>query len=298
MPQVVLITGASGHIGRYLLATAPADFTVVALAGRRPLPDGVRGARVDLADAGALTELLDRVRPEIIIHTAAIATVEDCEADRARALAVNVGATRMLAQWSSRRQARLLYTSTDLVFSGEHGPYAADAEPAPLMHYGETKWRGELAVREMPGDSGCVVRCALNYGWGPPGNPHYAEQLVSRLVRGEPLQLFTDQFRSFIHTADTAAGIWRLVQAGAGGIWHLGGPDRMSRYDFAVAVARRLGVSVTDERLRPIRMRDLDDFQPRPRDCSLLVQPLPGGFMPAGLEVGLTAFFASRNPLP
>lgn len=294
MTGTVLITGATGHIGQYLLAGTPFGVAVFALGGRH-LPAGAAAAHLDLAEARVLRELLDRVRPSAIIHAAAIATAEECERDRSRAEAVNVGSTKTIVDWAGESGARVYYTSTDLVFDGKQGPYTPDAQPAPLSYYAETKLRGELLVREL-GAHGCVIRCAINYGWGPAHNPHYAEHLFHALHAGQPQNLFTDQFRSFIHTADTAEGIWRLVQNEQAGIWHLGGPEVISRYDFALMAARRMGIAQPERLLRATRMRDLTDFIPRPENCGFIVAPLPpDGFVPVEPAVGIPRWLAERN---
>ncbi len=294
MTGTVLITGASGHIGQYLLAGKPFGVEVFAVGGRH-LPVGANGAHLDIADARTLRELLDRVKPSAIIHAAAMATAEECERDKARAEAVNVGSTRTIVDWAADNGARVCYTSTDLVFDGKQGPYAAEAQPAPLSFYGETKYRGELLIREL-GEHGCVVRCAINYGWGPAHNPHYAESLYHALHAGQVQNLFTDQFRSFIHTADTAEGIWRLVQNEQAGIWHLGCPEVISRYEFARMVAQRTGIAQPERLLHMMRMRDLKDFIPRPENCGFIVAPLPpDGFEPVEPAVGIPRWLAERN---
>lgn len=294
MTGTVLITGATGHIGQYLLAGKPFGVGVFALGGRH-LPTGVPGTHLDIADAQALRELLDRVSPSGIIHAAAMATAEECEQDRTRAEAVNVGSTRTIVDWASAHAARVYYTSTDLVFDGKQGPYAVEAQPAPLSFYGETKYRGEVLVREL-GEHGCVVRCAINYGWGPAHNPHYAEHLFHALHAGQVQNLFTDQYRSFIHTADTAEGIWRLVQNEQAGVWHLGGPEVISRYEFARMVAQRLGIPQPERLLRATRMCDLKDFIPRPGNCGFVVAPLPpDGFVPVETAVGIPRWLAEKD---
>ncbi|HNW92920.1 MAG TPA: SDR family oxidoreductase [bacterium] len=290
----VLLTGASGHIGRYLLAQAPAGIALTALAGSGPLPAGVTAARCDLTDGAALRALLARVRPQLIMHTAAVATVEACERDRARAETINAGATRLLADWARANAARLLYTSTDLVFDGSHGPYASAATPAPHTWYATTKVMGEEAVLAL-GAQGCVARCAINYGWDPPARPHYAAMLVDRLRAGDAQRLFVDQYRSFIHTADTAAGLWRLAAASATGIWHLGGPEVISRHAFALLVCRALGAD--EALLVPVRMSERGDALPRPTNCGFVVRPFPpDDFLPESPAAGITRWLQEPRP--
>lgn len=290
----VLLTGGSGQLGHYVAAAAPTGVELVALAGTCPLPVGVRGRSLDLADLPALRRQLDRDRPDVIIHAAALTNPEACEADPARARQINAVATGALAEWAPAGGARLAYLSTDLVFGGSAPPggYPPTAIPQPRLVYGQTKAEGEELVRAAS-PAFLIVRCALAYSWGPPGHLSFAQALVDRLRRGEPVRLFTDQYRSPIHAADAAAGLWALVTARAGGTWHLAGPERISRHGFGAELARQLGGDCA-RWLTPITMRDLPGFLTRPADCSLnteLTQPL---FSPAGIRDGVRQFLAAE----
>lgn len=156
----------------------------------------------------------------------------------------------------------LYYLSTDYVFDGSKGLYNEEDVPRPINYYGITKLMGEEVVRAL---NGAVMRVAWIYGVGP-GRVNFGRTVVDKLSRGEIVTAITDQYSS--PTLNTIIGMafFRLVKSGFTGTIHVVGP-RMSRYEFAVAIARYFGF---DENLvKPVRLVDVNYKAPRPKDSSL-----------------------------
>jgi len=289
-----LITGASGHIGRYLLATAPAEYEITAACRQHPVPGWNQVVTIDLTDTGALKQLLSKEQPELIIHAAALPDVDRCEREPELAYRVNSEVTENLAEWTASNNARLVYLSTDLVFGGSAPPggYPADVRPEPLSIYGKSKLAGEDAVRTI-GASGMVIRCALVYGWGPAWKPPFADLFVKNLDAGRSQRVFTDQYRTTIQTDALARAIWFLVGEKKDGTWHLGGPERTSRYEFSCELARQLGADQT--LIEPITMADIPGFAPRPADCSLATDELLKNIIGSDLASEISSFLTARD---
>ncbi len=166
---------------------------------------------------------------------------------------------RAAARAAADAGARFLLTSTDLVFDGERAPYAEHAPAQPVMPYGALKLEAEAAVREAHPEA-VVLRLALLVGTsGEVRRPDYE---VGRLEAGEPVDAFTDEWRTPIHVDDAARGVWDLVLGDAAGTFHLGGPERMSRHTLARLTCRLHGF---DEALVREARRPAD----RPKDVSL-----------------------------
>ncbi|MCA1685595.1 MAG: SDR family oxidoreductase, partial [Planctomycetia bacterium] len=221
--------------------------------------------RVDLSDDGATARALAEADPEVVLHTAAVSSVEEVRRDPARGRAVNVEGTERLAGWCGRHGRRLLYTSTDLVFDGSK-PWNREDDPArPVLAYGRTKAEAEACVLATPG--GLVVRLSLLYGPSRSRRPTYLDRTVASWERGEPQTFFEDEFRTPLDLGTSAETLVRLVAADVSGLIHVAGPERLSRYDLARRVAAALGHD--PGHVRANRQRDVTFPELRPADVSL-----------------------------
>lgn len=272
----ILVTGASGYLGGWLFMEALRYGKVVGLYNTFSIPETTQPTyAVDLVDGTRLTRLLSEVKPDIIIHNAAYANPDLCEQNKALAKAINIEATRTIAQWCKENQCRLVYTSTDLVFDGQRGNYVEEDQPSPTNYYGMTKAQAEQGVLDLVPDA-LVCRLALMYGRGKWQRTYSAEWLERELFRCqqrpnlEPLPLFTDQFRSMLSVANTAAVLLEAATKPIHGILHIGAPESISRYQFGVLLCQQLGFST--EIIRPVASSEILLQVRRPRDVSLNVQ--------------------------
>ena len=259
----VVLTGASGQLGAYLGAR-------LAAIGHEVFPwsgsDGNPGMTpVDLTCPGAIDAALGKALPEVIVHAAAISSIEGVRRDPERGREVNVNATKQLASWCARRDARLLFTSTDLVFDGST-PWFRENDPVrPLVAYGQTKAEAESAVLAIP--RGLVARLSLLFGFSRSTRPTPLEGTIEALKRGQSQAWFVDEFRTPLDLATAADVLVRLLEADVAGIVHVGGTERMSRFDLVRRAAVALGI---DEALvLGSRQRDASFPEPRPVDVSL-----------------------------
>lgn len=263
----ILITGASGQLGGYLLrALQRHPGGVVAWSGSRAGELFGRALHpINLADAQAVTEEFDEARPDVVIHAAAMARVSDCHADPEKAHQVNAAATATLAGLAARRGARFVYVSTDLVFGGERGRYAEEDAPSPLSEYGRSKAAGEVAALAVP--RAVVARVSLLYGPSLIGRPTFFDEQVTALRGGRPVTLFSDEHRSPLDLASAAGALLALAKSEYVGVLHVGGPERMSRLEMGQRLAKHLGLS--GEGIVPMRRDEAPAPEPRPQDVSL-----------------------------
>lgn len=266
-----LITGTSGllggHVLRELLRTQAAS-GILAWNGRGggEAPNGVRAVAVDLMDAGAVAGALRAYRPSHVIHIAAMTAVGEAHARPEEALRINHGATALLAHETAACGGRFVYTSTDMVFDGEGAPYDEHATPNPVSHYGRSKLAGEAAALAAGG--ALVVRIPLLYGFpATPRDCTFASQ-IRALRNGEPLRLFTDEYRTPIWVVDAARALIALAAGSIEGTIHVAGPQRLSRLALIEQAARLLGVE--SPRIEPISRLSVGGQEPRPADLSLI----------------------------
>lgn len=225
---------------------------------------GVDLRHMDLREPREVARLMADVRPDLVIHAAAMTNVDLAEREPAHAAAVNVEGSAHVARAVAHADAALVVISTDAVFDGTGGPKAEDAETGPLSVYGRTKLEGEHAARaEHP--SALIVR-TTPVGFAPRG-----DQLVSwilrRLQAGEEVPGFVDAIFSPIDT--DALGVWilRMVAIGAQGVFHVAGGSHVSKYAFAQELARAVGLDAA--RVVEARVADASFAAPRGADMSL-----------------------------
>lgn len=214
--------------------------------------DDVQTLELHITDAGAIAQALDELEPQAVIHLAAMTNTSACERDDNACQAVNVDATRAIAGACAERDIALVFASTDLVFAGDDAPYAETDEPDPINAYGRSKADAEPIVLEHA--RACVCRLPLLYGQPSPvyadtGGKHggsFLQGFLETLESGEPMHLFTDEFRTMASAKDAAMGLLLSVHRLLDGwsadpqdrILHLGGPERLSRFDFGALLCQ------------------------------------------------------------
>jgi dTDP-4-dehydrorhamnose reductase len=263
----ILLTGASGQLGAYLLrelTAAGAEVTAWSGSHRGGL-FGVALRPVDLADSAAVAGAFEQARPVAVIHAAAVASIAECHRDPERARRVNVGGTAILAELAAAAGARLVLVSTDLVFDGEHAPYREADPPAPLSVYGRVKAEAEAEALSAP--RAAVARVSLLFGRSLTGRPCFFDQQADALRAGRPVTLFADEWRTPLHLATAARALAALARADFAGVLHVGGPERLSRLEMGQRLARVLGADPAV--IVPARRADAPAAEPRPRDVSL-----------------------------
>jgi dTDP-4-dehydrorhamnose reductase len=255
-----LVTGGVGTVAGWLARTAPAGVELNVTRHRTPVPDEVAEVAavhdVDLADAGAVRELVRAVRPEVVVHAA--------YAPSERTAIVEV--TGAVAGAVAEVDASLVHLSTDAVFGGDRPPYAEGDPPDPVSDYGRWKAEAErVAVAAVP--DACVTRTSLVVSTDPMDRSTAA--LAWALGVGEEVRLFHDERRQPIRAEDLAAELWALValdRSARAGVWHLPGPEHLSRLELGRRLAEHLGLDPSAIRAASA----VDAAGPRPRDTRML----------------------------
>ncbi len=234
--QRVLITGAAGQLGRYLVPAAKEAEAVVIAAGSKP-GTGIDAA-ADLADEQAANRLVANARPDIVIHAAACTDVDGIEREPRRGELGNAVATRNVAAAARNAGAYLLAVSTDMVFPGDGGaPYDESAATGPISAYGASKLTAEHAVLE--GDSGFgVARTAWLYGGA---GKHFPRTVLSVLRDRGSIDVVDDEWGSPTFAGDLAIALLAVAATRGAGIFHLVNAGRASRYELARETAQLAG---------------------------------------------------------
>lgn len=225
-PRVV-VTGAAGLIGQYLVKTAPR------WAPRWDV-QGLTRAALDMTDHVAVERAWQRLQPSAVIHCAALSRTKDCERDPQLARRVNVEATTYLAQLCTH--IPFIFLSSGEVFDGRRGWYQEDDRPTPINVYGKTKVEAERQVLQNPRHT--VLRIVLTAGTSQHGDRSFVEDMCRTAEAGKNVTLYADEFRCPLPAGVIARALWELIQRDCPGLFHLGGSERLSRWEIGEAVLR------------------------------------------------------------
>ncbi len=236
----MLIIGASGFVGGHLARMAAGRFQVFSGSRRAPIsPDHVA---LDVTSPEMVREAFARVRPQVVVHLAAISDIDRCEQEKELAEAVNVRGTAHVVDQCARGGARLFFASSGAVFDGTRHGYTEQDPPTPVSFYGETKARAEaLITRELP--SAVILRCGLVLGAAlQPGSNALGDKLVESFRAGRPVVVPTYEFRNPIDAPTLAEFFLELAAyPQASGIFHVGSSDSLSRYELVAKMAEKMG---------------------------------------------------------
>ncbi len=269
----VLITGCNGLLACGLTKQLIRKETSVwgtSLSGlTNPYLPAEKYFAADLTNPASAEELLEKVQPHVLVHAAALTKPDACEMAPDSCSVLNYHASVRLLNAASARGIRVIYLSTDFVFSGNHPPHhEASQDFPPVNAYGLSKrLTEEFILSAHP--SAAIVRTALVYGYEPllpRGN--IFTWLMQELSAGRAVRVVKDQFRTPTYTNDLAAGLSALCSSESTGIFHLAGMDYVSVYEFALKVAEVFGL---DNRLIiPVETQMLNEPARRPPKTHLI----------------------------
>jgi dTDP-4-dehydrorhamnose reductase len=234
-----LVTGASGLLGlNFCLAVDGKKHKVTGVDYRNPLKwINFKMLQANLTKPGAIDRIIKDVKPDVIFHCAANANVDDCESHPDEAEAINSVLPGEIAETARNHKIKMIHVSTDAVFDGETGNYSENDMPNPLSVYALTKLRGENAV--LAANPQALVLRVNFYGWSISGKRSLAEFFVNSLAEKKQLKGFTDVIFNPMMVLDLVDTILEADEKGLNGLFHCVGPEKMSKYDFGVAIANQ-----------------------------------------------------------
>lgn len=250
----ILVTGVSGLLGlNFAIKVHGKAHQVIGVANTTPLT-GVdfKCLQAELTEAGAIEKLLDQEQPDLILHCAAIANVDACEANPALAAEVNGVLPGRIAESARRHDIQMVHISTDAVFDGVRGHYSEDDEPNPLSVYARTKWEGENAV--ISANPQALIARVNFYGWSTSGQRSLAEFFFNNLSAGKSVFGFSDVFFCPLEVTILAETLLELAGAGSSGIYHVVSSECLSKYEFGRRLADEFGLDA--DLIQPASVRD------------------------------------------
>lgn len=267
----ILITGISGMLGLELWDEfRNSEFEVFGLSRRKPeLLPKERWLGCDIIDFKDTYLKVTKLNPDLIIHTAALSDVDECERDPETAFKVNAVGTRNIALAAQRFDSAVFYISTDYVFSGENHPengYREFDTPAPINVYGVSKLWGEFYVRELL-NKFCIIRTSWLFG-------RSRDNFITKILNKKEILVTEEMVSSPTYTKDLASAIKSLLSTFHTshlvcpyGIYHITNSGFASRYEISRFVAELLGLGVSN--IKKVKLSELKLSAKRPNFSAL-----------------------------
>ncbi len=265
----LLLTGASGLIGTYLLSRIKTNYNNIYVTSHRSSPKFGKSIQLDLVETENVYKKLKETKPEIIVNLAALTDVERCEIDRDLARRLNRDLVSAISRYVYENKAYLLHISTDYVFDGNEGNYKEDAQTNPVNWYGITKLQGENEIiLKLCQENWCIARVSTVFGI------HERKKsmpllITEKLQKGERVKVIMDQYTSPTYALNLANMLKEIIDKKIRGIIHASGASRLSRYEQALKVSRFFGLN--EELILNTSSHEISWKARRPKDSSLNV---------------------------
>lgn len=292
----LLVTGASGFLGWNLCQSAQANWEVYGTYWSQAVQiPGVTLSKTDLRDFATLDQLFKTINPDGVIHTAAASKPDFCQTNPNESFTINVTAAVNIARLCGERNIPLAFTSTDLVFDGQKNSLYQETDPVcPINYYGEQKATAERKMREIY-PAIAICRMPLMFGVPSPVSPSFVQGMVTNLKAGQEINLFTDEFRTPASATAASQGLLLTIEKRFEGILHLGGKERISRYDFGLLLADilQLPQDLVQDLIKPGKQSDVVAVAPRSPDTSLdSSKAFDLGYQPLALKEELKLIYS------
>jgi dTDP-4-dehydrorhamnose reductase len=261
----LLVTGASGLLGLNLGVQMAARFAITGIANSHALANvPFQVIQADLAQPGAFGSILEKTRPDWVIHAAALASLEGCEQNPALSRRLNAELPGEVADACRRRSIPMAHISTDAVFDGLSGGYNEADAPNPQGVYAVDKWAGEQAVAEI--NPAAIIARVNFYGWSLAGRRSLGEFFTHNLAAGKEVNGFTDVIFCPLIVDALAETLVEMLAKGLRGTYHVLSCESLSKFQFGLNIARRFGfdsslvnpISVVDSGLTARRSPNLN----------------------------------------
>jgi dTDP-4-dehydrorhamnose reductase len=285
----LIVTGASGFLGWNICRVAKNDWDLTGIVFSHPVKiSGAKIVQSDLRNFNELKKIFQEISPDAVIHTAAMTDLNYCQENRSETHNINVDASITIAALCSDYNIPYVFTSSDMVFNGLNPPYKEEDPVCPINVYGEQKVRAEEAILENYSYA-AICRLPLMFGDPGPVAASFIQPMIDVMKRGGELRLFVDEFRTPISAKIAALGLLLALEK-VKGIIHLGGTERISRYDFGRLLAGAVGFSKA--KLLRYQQKGMIMKAPRPPDVSFnSARAFRLGFKPLSIKQELKMLF-------
>lgn len=251
-------------LGGNLVFELQDNYDLFGIDNSTPNPELQKSFQVDLKDCDKLQELVSTIKPDSVIHCAALTNVDACEDDYILARETNALATRNLIATLCPK-TRFIYLSTDSVFDGRRGDYSETDLPSPLNNYAKSKLEGEWYV-EQEVENYVIIRTNM-FGFNRVKGQSFAEWIINSLSQQQNINMFTDVVFSAVSVYTLTQFIKKLLMSDFTGRLNIGIGSPISKYDFGISLARMFGLDAS--LITPLSVDKFEFKAKRPKNTSL-----------------------------
>jgi len=292
MKKKVLVTGSNGLLGQKLTDLYVNDTTTELFAtgigsNRHPIQEGYTYISLNITDNNELEDVLSTVKPDIVIHGAAMTQVDDCEKEKEKCLDLNVNAVKHLVELSNKLAFRLVHLSTDFIFDGTKKMYTEDDIPNPLSYYGWSKLEAEKIIQEKA-LNWTILRTVLVYGKvADMSRSNIMLWAYNTLKNGTQAKVVYDQYRTPTLAEDLALGCKLAANSTKNEVFNIAGKDFLSIYELVEKIANMYEFSM--QNISKVDSISLNQPAKRPPITGLSIEKAATelGYQPHSLEEGI-----------
>jgi len=265
MKQRLFVMGIGGLTGSKIVETSKEDFEMYGSYNfRDPKLSFIKSTKLDITSTNKIRQILEDVKPDVVINTTGINNVDYCEKHQDEAWKINVSSVKDICDITKKHGIKLVHLSSDSVFDGNKQlPYVETDSPNPINYYGKTKLESENIVLENTDN--VIIRASVLYGYllrniaelesSSKKSINFGQWLINKLIAKEKVRIITDEYSSPIIADDFARSILHIIKHNAKGIFHAAPKLQISRYDFSIKLAKSLNLPF--ELIEPVSNKEL-----------------------------------------
>ncbi len=265
----VLITGATGLLGKALIETADSGSEIIGTYigdYQMPSTENVKYYKTDMSDTDGLEKIFKSVKPDVVIHAASIGSPDFAEKHRDLTWKINVNGTSRAVSCCESIGAKFIYISSNGIYDGDHAPYGEDDHAAPVNFYGKTKLEGEKVSRQARIPV-AIVRPILMYGWNHKfERSNIVTSSLQKMAKGDKIFAYDDVFSNPLFSASCADAIWKIIEKGLYEDFNISGSETDSIYGLLTKAADVFGFDRS--LITPVKQGYFNELVKRPKDTS------------------------------
>ena len=266
MSKKLLIIGGASLVGSTIIDYATDDYEIFTTENNTPITNPkVSSIKVNLLDEKKqILDYIEKIKPSAVIHTVAFPNVDFCESNHELTDLLHVKITKDISEICSSVNSKLIYFSTDAVFSGNNSiPYNELDTPNPLSYYGKTKLEAEKII--LQNTNNIILRTTVIYGWHI--RSRFTNWVLDTLKNKKPVTAFVDQYNTPTLVDDLVKSVFSIIEKDLSGLFHASGKSCLNRFEFAQKLAISFGL---DKNLVvPTKSSDILQIAPRPKNGCL-----------------------------
>ena len=263
----VLVTGGSGLLGSAISYHFRDYYDVISTYTAHKI--GIKGCNtlfMDVTEPSNVLSVIRKIKPDVVVHTAALVGMNICEKEPALADRINVEGTRNIVESCRKSNSKIIYISTDYVFDGKKGNYTEEDKPSPINVYGKTKYRGEVLIDTQ---KDAIIRTSI-YGWNVIKDKRsFSTWIIDDLRNSKQINVFMDNINSMMLVNNLAEALKEFIDKDLNGIMNIASAEIISKYDFALKIADVF--ELDKELVRPIANGEAPSPDKRPLNVSLSI---------------------------